>query len=141
MSKVDFYVLGSGGEEARQMTACRITEKAWRQGHSVLLQTADAASAAHLDRLLWTFRESSFVPHEQWQPGAAPGAPVLIAHAPGSSDKVTLLVNLTDTVPARESLPARVAEIIAADETARQLGRQRFRQYRDYGLELVTHEL
>ena len=62
---------------------------------------------------------------------------VVLDHA-GSAD---LLVNLSDRLPSGLERFARVAEIIDADPQRRQLGRERFKAYRDQKLPLETHQL
>jgi DNA polymerase-3 subunit chi len=52
-----------------------------------------------------------------------------------------VLVNLSDRLPGGLERFARVAEIIDADPERRQLGRERFKAYRDLKLPLQTHQL
>ncbi len=52
-----------------------------------------------------------------------------------------VLVNLGQDVPSWFSRYARVAELVSGDEAARQAGRDRFRFYRDRGIEPETHQL
>lgn len=140
VTRIDFYVLGDErGDPLR--TACRLAEKAWDKGHKVYLHTGDAAQTERLNTLLWTFRAGSFVPHEMEGSAEADQVPVLIGNgdAPGHHDDV--MINLATEVPLFFSRFQRVAEIIAADETAKGQGRERFRFYRDRGYTLETHNL
>ncbi|MCR3873061.1 DNA polymerase III subunit chi, partial [Pseudomonas aeruginosa] len=43
MTRVDFYVIPSADPWARLQVACRLAEKAWRQGMQVYLHCADEA--------------------------------------------------------------------------------------------------
>ncbi len=141
MTRVDFYVISRGGENARLLTACRISDKAWRQGYKVLVRAADEKQAESVDSLLWTFKDDSFVPHERWQAGQAVEAPILIAcnaYPPSFAD---VLVNLGHDHPSESACPARVTEIVDASQEGRAKGRDRFRHYRNLGFELHTHEL
>ena len=52
MSRVDFYVLSQPGEQARQLFACRLAEKAYRLDHTVHIVTQDRATAERIDDLL-----------------------------------------------------------------------------------------
>jgi len=63
MTQVDFYILSDETGTARALLACRLTEKAWKQGHRVYINTASPQQLADLDDLLWTFRAGSFIPH------------------------------------------------------------------------------
>ena len=63
MARVDFYILAQADERARHMLACKLAEKAWRLDNSVYIHANNRSEAEHLDQLLWTFRDGSFVPH------------------------------------------------------------------------------
>ena len=60
VSRVDFYILSTSGELARQQFACRLAEKAYKLKHNVHIHVANQESARRLDDLLWTFRDGSF---------------------------------------------------------------------------------
>lgn len=138
MTRVDFYILNTEGEQVRRQFACRLTEKVYRLGQRIHVVSADAAGVEALDTLLWTFRDGSFVPHATLA-GAA-GAPVTLGTAVDAPPQDTeLVINLTD---AALTAPApRIAEIIDAGESARQRGRERFAAYRERGYTLETHEI
>jgi DNA polymerase-3 subunit chi len=141
MTRIDFYVLGERSRVDVWGTACRLAEKAWKSGHRVLLQVSDESSAAHLDRLLWTFRDQSFVPHGRLG-SAAPGLnPVLIGQDESGGEEHEVLINLTPAVPGFFSRFERVAEVIAADPQTRAVGRERYRFYRDRGYPLHTYDI
>jgi DNA polymerase-3 subunit chi len=142
MSRVDFYILAGTGEQSRQNFACRLAEKAYRLQHTVHIHTANRQQAELLDALLWTFRDSSFVPHELL--GAAGNkteAPVTIGHEECDIGSQDLLINLTDEIPPNAASFPRVAELVTSDEESRQRSRKRFVHYRDLGVELETHNI
>jgi DNA polymerase-3 subunit chi len=122
--------------------ACRITEKAWKAGSTVLIQHADPATLGTLDEMLWVGNDHSFIPHEI--NSAAPqltGIPVVLNTGAGPTEPVDVLINLTPQLPARPELAARIIEIIDADPARRAAGRERFKAYRERGFPLETHEL
>ena len=63
MTRIDFYILDEASRQDRYLLSCRIIEKAWKNHHRVMVQTGSEEEARHLDKLLWTFRDQSFVPH------------------------------------------------------------------------------
>lgn len=141
---MDFYILSSEADRARLTFACRIAEKAVLKQHNVLIHTGADHEAQELDELLWTFSQSSFVPHRIVRDGepALASEPVLIgAGAELRSDRCDMLINLADEVPEFFSRYERVAEVIDGDPGRRNAGRQRFRYYRDRGYQLNTHEI
>jgi len=139
MARVDFYVLAQSGEPARQSFACRLAEKAWRLDNTVHILAIGQQQAEHLDELLWTFRDGSFVPHEIGSTDA--NVPVSIGWNPDGNAGRDVLINLSDTVPACAAAFPRIAELVGADDESRARGRQRFATYRDAGHEIETHKL
>lgn len=148
MTQVDFYVLtgASGGELLR--LASRIAEKAVEQGQHVHVNAESTAQAHELDAVLWTFSQSSFLPHRIIAPdaGAGPGAPAPEPVLIGTGQELphgprNVLINLAHAVPEFFSRYERVAELIDGDTERRNHGRERYRYYRDRGYELRTHNL
>jgi len=144
MTRVDFYVLEDGTEQARERFACRLVDKAWRLNHTVFVNTASPAEADRLDELMWTFSDGSFLPHILDAPGIdaelAAATPVRVG-AGEPTFEAELLVNLDGAVPLFFSRFERVAEIVGGDDAQRALGRERFRFYRDRGYALETHRI
>lgn len=138
MTKVDFYILGKGSSE--QM-ACRIAEKAYGQGKRIYIHTENAEQTKHMDDLLWTFRDGSFVPHEQYQAGDSSESPIQIGYHESPETDCEVLINLATNVPLFFSRFLRVAELIGTEQTAKEQGRERFRFYRDRGYPMDTHNL
>lgn len=143
MPRIDFYVLAASGPEVRERFACRLAEKAVDLGHAVFVRTDSAGQAQELDRLMWTFSDRSFLPHELATGGdfAPARAPVLIGTGTAPAAHRELLVNLTTTMPADLADFERVAEIVDEDPERRRLARTRFKQYREQGFEPETHTL
>ena len=142
MTKVDFYLLGAADAGSRERTACRLAEKAWRLGHRVYLLVPDKTAALALDDLLWTFSQSSFVPHAVLEDAAdADAHPVLIGHGEPPAALNDVLVSLAREVPPWFSRFARVAELVGAADDDKIRARERFRFYRERGYPLDTHNL
>jgi len=143
VSRVDFYKLGSQDNRSRWVMACRLVEKAYAQGHTVIVHTASAADSQAIDDLLWTFRQGSFVPHARVYPGntADSEAPVRIGESLDGLDVGDVLVNLGHEIPPGYDRYARILELVDQDEAVRQHGRNRYRLYRAAGHELHDHEL
>lgn len=141
MTRIDFYVLPGVMARDRQVTACRLAEKAYRSGHRVYLQAATAHDGAMLDDLLWTFKQNSFVPHARWEGDDVPDVPVLIGHQPSPPCCSDVLINLAAPIPDAYERFARIVEIVDAEDACRDAGRRRYRFYRDRGHVPVTHKL
>lgn len=138
--RVDFYVLNTTGIAGRLNFVCRLTEKAYGRLAAIYAHTDSGDTARQLDEMLWTFRQGSFVPH-QILDGTEPRAPVRIGTDEHCMESGDLLINLTGEVPAFAKQFDRIAEIVDAEPHVREASRARFRQYREMGLEPVTHTI
>ena len=63
MARIDFYTLDPDSPGDRYLLTCRLVERVREEGLRVLIHCPDQERARHLDRLLWTYRQDSFIPH------------------------------------------------------------------------------
>lgn len=141
MTEVLFYILDNDAPDAAPHFACRLAEKVHAAGHRVYMHVTDAAQATALDRMLWTFRQASFVPHVLAADYTADDnlTPVVIGSGeppPGFDD---MLINLDGDVTPFFSRFRRHMEVVAP--TRRDAARSAYRFFRDRGYELTTHNI
>jgi len=143
MTQVDFYILNDAQPAALPVFTCRLTEKAYRQGHQVYIHTASDRQLRQLDDLLWTFRDGSFLPHRIHAAGVDSDGeqPILLGHALEPEGPGDVLLNLAGEVPAFFSRFNRVAELVGGDDSQIAAARDRYRFYKDRGYSLNTHNL
>lgn len=143
MSRVDFYVLSDPGPDAAWRCACRLIEKAVELDHRVYVQLSSPGETARLDEMLWTFSDRSFLAHEIWDGSSEPHklVKVLLGQQPGPPAYRQLLVNFSGAVPEDLETYARIAEIVDTDPDRKRLSRERFKQYRERGCTLETHNV
>jgi len=106
----------------------------------VLVMCPDAAFMAALDERLWTVHPESFLAHGIAGTDAAENArqPILLAMAIVRDNNATVLVNGGVEVPPDVSGFAHLVDFVDGwDETLKQAARERFRTYRQMGLEPV----
>lgn len=141
MTEVFFYILEDDGADAGERFACRLTEKAQAGGHRVYINTADPAAARNLDKLLWLFRQGSFVPHVLADELESDDqlTPVVIGHGEPPAGFDDMLVNLGGDVSAFFSRFARHNEIVPPAQVG--AARSRYRFYKDRGYALTTHKI
>jgi len=139
--EVVFYVLASSSQSERQDFACKLVEKIYRGGQFCYLLSEDEQQAGELDKLLWSFRAGSFVPHQLYR-DSLPEFPntILIGGQPIPQGWQQVIVNLSTHFPPTVAPTERIVEILDNSEASRQAGRQRYRHYLDAGLEIVTHK-
>lgn len=145
-TQVDFYVLAGSDSGQRLRFACRLVEKAWLKRHRVRVQLDAGGELESFDQLLWTFSDRSFLPHRRaGTPDDAlpPARPTVVLADGDEADTADgdVLVNLSSRAPADIGAWARIAEVVDADSGRRSLGRERYRAYRERGLEPATHEM
>ncbi len=141
MTEIDFYVLKPQAKGDRFSLACRLIDKAYTQGRRVLAFTDSEEESRHLDRLLWTFRDGSFIPHGLITQVDSALTPVLISHLDDPADEHDVLVNLSRRLPPFFSRFKRMAETL--DQTAEILGagRERYKHYKQRGYPLRHHDI
>jgi len=141
MTQVDFYIIDPDNGENRQHYACRLTDKAYRQGRRVYIHTGSPGESQMLDRLLWTFRDQSFVPHGIAGTTDPEFTPVLIGDQPPPEQADDVLINLSLAAepPSFFSRFERVAEIVDQQNEVKQTSRRHYRFYLDRGYPLNTH--
>lgn len=137
MTKVDFYT----GSADKLRTACQLSHKAMQNGVKVAFSTRDAMMADALDKLLWQFPATAFIPHCRSDDEDAAQHPVVLNSGNDSFPHFDLLINLQDECAPFFSRFDRVIEIVGLDADDSRLGRERFKFYRDRGYELSHTEL
>lgn len=139
MTKVDFYVLQAVATvNEREQFACRLVNKAFKQGHSVYINTDDKANCERIDELLWREPAAGFIPHGVIENGAAM-VNIGCGSDPGAHSQV--LLNLADKVPDFFSRFQRVVEIVVFEPRIRELTRANYKFYKDRGLPLNSHNI
>ena len=132
MTKVDFYT----GSTDKLRTACQLSHKAMQNGVRTAISLPDAATSEALDRLLWQFPATAFIPHSLADAADADRMPVVLNHGSDKFPHHELLISLHDECVPYFSRFERVIEIIGNDAEDSRKGRERFKFYRDRGYEL-----
>jgi len=129
------------GAADRVQYAAAWLRQAWERRQPVLVYVPDAATAAQLDRMLWTQPALSFVPHCAADSPLAAETPILLADTLQDPPREDCLLNLSDELPAGFSRFARLVEIVSTDDAVRLPARERFRFYRDRGYAIESRDV
>lgn len=125
--------------------ACRLLRKATRQGATVVVAGPSAVLSA-LDKGLWTFDATEFVPHIRVAPGSATAprlreTPVWLVEQTSDAMGREVLLNLGPEPPVGFESFARVIEIVTTEDTDRASGRERWKHYASRGYDIQRHEV
>ncbi|SFP54285.1 DNA polymerase III, chi subunit [Nitrosomonas cryotolerans] len=137
MTQIYFY----SGSADKLHTACRLCTKALEQGFKVMIYTLDAEIVEQLNRLLWTFSPTGFIPHCHTTDELADVTPVLLGCNIEQVAHNDVLLNLHDELPPSFDRFQRLIEIAGTDEHDRMAARKRFHFYRKAGYEIHHHKL
>src|SRR3990167_9897442 len=138
--KVDFYVMENMGRMQALRDLCLLLEAPYADGQRIYVHTAGKEEAEQLDKLLWTYRDDSFLAHQIKAAGEDNDAPIIIGINDTPTKTEGVLVNLTNQIPPFYQKFSRMIEVVFSDPAAQQAARERFRQYLEAGLELNTHK-
>ena len=122
MTEVGFYHLGA---TTLERALPRLLERALADGHRVVVHAGSEERVAHLDGLLWTYNDASFLPHGSARDGNAPRHPICLTDRDENPNAATMLVLLDGSRSDRMSEFARCCDMFdgndpAAVEAARQ---------------------
>ena len=137
MTGIDFYFNAS---DCLQV-ACRLAAKAVARRQRIVIHAPQPDTAQRIDRMLWTWPATGFVPHCAVHDALAPDTPVLIGAAGDAPPGCELLLNLSPECPPQFARFERLLEVIGTEEAERQAGRSRYRFYLDRGYRIAAHDL
>ena len=143
MTRIDFYVAQPNSRFDRYLLACRIAIKAHQAKHRVFIHTVEPDEIRHLDRLLWTLDDMSFIPHGVIGQADPAMNPILIGDVGTTvpDQAFDVLINLAPEVPDFFSRFERLVECVDQDAQITARSRERYRFYRDRGYALKMHNM
>ncbi len=137
MTKIDFYT----GSKDKLRTACQLSHKAIQNGVRTVISAPDMATTNAVDKLLWHYPATAFIPHCHSDAEEAMTMPVLLNNGSEKFPHHDLLISLHDECVPFFSRFERVIEIIGTDEEDSIRGRERYKFYKDRGYELRHFDL
>ena len=132
MTKVDFYT----GSKDKLRTACQLSHKAMQNGVRTVISAPEATTRDTLDKLLWHYPATAFIPHCAVDAEEAVQMPVVLNNGGEKFPHHDLLISLHNECVPFFSRFERVIEIISHDEEDSRMGRERYKFYKDRGYEL-----
>lgn len=132
------YFVETRSSEQRH-TLCRWVERFHEEGKKVLVVTDSTAAAQHLDQLLWTFSETSFIPHRilSLKSGESMIDPVILTIGEVRLEGFDVLVCDSPVhLNFMKGYPVAVHFILLDDEEKRQESRLMWQSAREQGVRL-----
>jgi DNA polymerase-3 subunit chi len=138
--RADFYLIDKPRfREQPLLLVCELAKKAFAAQQPTLILARDAGQADALDELLWAFDEDAMIPHQLAGDEDDAHTAVLIVPPDMATADRPLVINLREAcAPGNYQ---RVLEVVAAEPTARDGSRERWREYQQRGFELHKFDM
>ena len=135
MAKISFYLFEKSPERQVE-SACRLCRKILRNAAKVWLHCPDIEMQQQLDERVWSFDPTSFIAHGIDQIDA----PICISsRLPESLDWIVF--NFNNQALEQVTQFSHIIEIIENAESAKQIGREKYKAYRRMGVSPQTFKL
>lgn len=138
VSSVEFYLCEEPSINECFRRALQITEKFYLDQKKVFIYVNTFETASQLNDLLWTFHDTSFLPHEIYKEASAPSTTIAIGYLSTAPHNWDILINLSDTVPPFYSKFKRISEFVPSGEIFKTRARERYKFYKEQGFNLQT---
>lgn len=141
--KIDFYQLSSKNKQERDLFLCKLIEKVYLRKHKLYVHCEDQKEAELLDELLWTYKDTSFIPHNLIDEGPNEPPPIQLGYKnpPSHGD---VLINLSNQVPEFHSRFKRVLEVFSSSDSSNQnkaIYQEHLKIYQQQNFEVTTHTI
>ena len=136
--RVDFYLLPIQTVEESYRYGCILAEKAYLNKQKTLVWAPSKTDAENFNRILWTFKDTSFVPHALCE-NIDSDLPVFIGFENHFFCR-EVLINLTSEVPSFFKKFHRVIELVINQPEFIKNSRKKYRIYHENQCELFSHD-
>ncbi len=121
---------------------CKLIEKGFKQKiQPIYIHTNNQQQAEQLDKLLWTFKQDSFIPHTIVGTSDLDSTPVQIGWNENQFHTAAAIVNLSEEIPISYLESKKIHEIINNDEVKKNKARERWKNYKSNGCQLNVHQI
>lgn len=139
MTAIYFY----SGVADKLQVVCRLCAKAFRQKVHVIVYSSDPDVLEKLDKLLWSFQATSFLPHcfIDDEKKLVNSTLINLSNQVTQEERSKMLINLNEHCPPFFDHFERVIEIVGLSSRDKSKARERYRFYKKNGYELHHHDL
>ncbi len=135
MTRVDFYHLQ---KQTLEQVLPKLLEKAYALGKAIKIKIGNEERVEFINSQLWTFDDTSFIPHGSKKDGFAESQPIWLSAGDDNPNHATLLflVDGADISPEDAQNFERIFNIFDGnDENALTLARGQWKKFKSEGLE------
>lgn len=119
----------------------KLLEKAVQAGMRVVVRAGSEERVEHLNALLWTYAEESWLPHGSARDGEAQAQPIWLTQAEENPNSATVLVLCDGAQPTSLESWDRCLDLFDGnDETAVLAARERWKAWKADGHQLVYYQ-
>jgi DNA polymerase III subunit chi len=131
LAEIGFYHLLSTSLER---ALSRLLDRAWAQGHRVVVRAGSAERVEYLNSALWTYEEAAFLPHGSGRDGNPALQPIWLTHRDENPNGASMIV-LVDGLEAGDlNSFTRCADLFDGNDAgAVEAARGRWRRAREAG--------
>jgi len=139
MTEIFFY----SGATDKYIVACRLCAKALSQNARVMVYATDMVVLEKIDKLLWTYQQTSFLPHCSINDDEklVKSTPIILSSRMLPEQNFNILINLDNQYPQSIEQFERVIEIASVSQDDKLAARNRYRSYKQAGYLLHHHDL
>ena len=138
MGEIGFYHLKTTPLER---ALPRLLERALKDGYRVLVVASSSERVEHLNQVLWTYDDASFLPHGSARDGNAERQPIFLTASEGNPNAATMLMLVDGARGSGIESFQRVCDMFDGnDEAAVEDARQRWREAKAAGHTLTYWE-
>ena len=96
----------------------RLLERARAQGYRIVVRAASPDRVEHLNAVLWTYDEASFLPHGSARDGNAANQPIWLTDGDDNPNAATMLVLVDGAEPGDLTSYSRCADLFDGNDEA-----------------------
>ena len=121
---------------------CKLIEKGYKQNiNPIYIKTNTQKQAEELDKILWTFRQESYIPHTLVDQVSNNTQPVQIGWIDNEIEDAEAIINLSDGMPDISNHLKKIHEIIENIDEKKEKARERWKKYKSIGFNIKAHKV
>ena len=121
---------------------CKLIEKGYKQNiNPIFIKTDTQTQAEELDKLLWTFRQESYIPHTLVDQDSNNTQPVQIGWIDNEIEDAEAIINLSNGMPDISKHLKKIHEIIVNIDERKEKARERWKKYKSIGFNIKAYKV